>query len=116
MGERSADSRSTEGPSLRGLWRGHPDGTSRLGVRPLISSRLELPPGVMASSAMIVPVAMFSLMVGLFLIISRKKALSQVIGYIVLENGIYTFGISFAQHQPLLIEWASCWMSLLVSL
>ena len=79
-------------------------GPLALGFALWVSSRLTLPAGVMASSTMIVPVAIFTLIVGLFLIISRKKALSQVIGYVVLENGIYTFGISFAIHQPLLIE------------
>jgi hydrogenase-4 component E len=69
-----------------------------------LSSRLILPPQAAAISAMIVPVALFTVLVGFFLIISRKKALSQIIGYIVLENGIYTFGIAFAIHQPLLIE------------
>ena len=79
-------------------------GPMALGFALWISSRLKLPEGIMASSTMIVPVAIFTLVVGLFLIVSRKKALSQVIGYIILENGIYIFGISFAQHQPLLIE------------
>ncbi len=75
-----------------------------LGFSLWVSSRLTLPAGTETVSAMIVPVAMFTLIVGLFLVITRKKALSQVIGYVVLENGIYTFGISFAIHQPLLIE------------
>ena len=66
------------------------------------SSRLPLPPEM--SSTMAVPVAMFTFIVGLFLIVSRKKALTQVIGYIILENGIYAFGIAVAHKQPLLIE------------
>jgi hydrogenase-4 component E len=66
------------------------------------SSRLPLPPEM--NSTMVVPIAMFTFFVGLFLIISRKKALTQVIGYIVLENGIYAFGIPIAHNQPLLIE------------
>ncbi len=66
------------------------------------SSRLPLPPEM--SSTMVVPIAMFTFIVGLFLIVSRKKALTQVIGYIILENGIYAFGITLAQKQPMLIE------------
>jgi hydrogenase-4 component E len=65
-------------------------------------ARLQLPHS--ETSSMIVPVAMFTLIVGLFIITSRKKALFQVLGYLVLENGIYAFGMMLAQKQPLLIE------------
>ena len=43
-------------------------------------------------------------MIGLFLIVSRKTALMQVVGYLVLENGIYIFGMALAQEEPLLVE------------
>jgi hydrogenase-4 component E len=66
------------------------------------STRLQLPHQF--TSNMVVPVAMFTFIIGLFLIISRKKALTQVLGYLVLENGIYAFGMTLAQKQPLLIE------------
>jgi hydrogenase-4 component E len=67
-----------------------------------LSSRLPLPEPVVSS--LIVPVAFFTIMSGLFLIISRKKALTQVLGYLVLENGIYTFGVALVQKQPMLVE------------
>lgn len=41
---------------------------------------------------------------GLFLIVSRKQAITQVIGYLVLENGIFAFGISLPITQSLLVE------------
>jgi len=67
-----------------------------------LSSRLPFPEPLMSS--LIVPVAFFTIMSGLFLIISRKKALTQVLGYLVLENGIYTFGVALVHKQPLLVE------------
>lgn len=67
-----------------------------------ISTRLPMPFSV--HSPMLIPVAMFTLIVGLFIIISRKKALTQVLGYLVLENGIYAFGMAIASQQPMLIE------------
>jgi hydrogenase-4 component E len=67
-----------------------------------LSSRLPFPVPLMSS--LIVPVAFFTIMSGLFLIISRKKALTQVLGYLVLENGIYTFGVALVYKQPLLVE------------
>lgn len=65
-----------------------------------------LPLQIITGSSTIVPVSFFTLIVGLFLIISRKKALTQVIGYLILENGIFAFGIAISQEQPLLIELA----------
>ncbi|MDD5327187.1 MAG: hydrogenase [Phycisphaerae bacterium] len=67
-----------------------------------LGSRLPLP--VAAMSTLIVPVAFFTIMSGLFLIISRKKAVTQVLGYLVMENGIYTFGVALVQKQPVLVE------------
>ena len=66
------------------------------------SPRLPLPEPVMSS--LIVPVAFFTIMSGLFLIVSRRKALTQVLGYLVLENGIYAFGVALVDKQPLLVE------------
>ncbi|ADW19332.1 hypothetical protein Despr_3204 [Desulfobulbus propionicus DSM 2032] len=36
---------------------------------------------------------------GLFLMMSRTKALTQVIGYLMLENGIYLVGTALTKHQ-----------------
>lgn len=63
-----------------------------------------LPPPMRQAETLVVPVAFFSILAGLFLVISRKTALTQVLGYLVLENGIYTFGIALAYEQPLLVE------------
>jgi hydrogenase-4 component E len=53
---------------------------------------------------LLLPTALFTVLIGLFLIVSRKKALSQVMGYLVLENGIYLFGITLGREAPLLVE------------
>jgi hydrogenase-4 component E len=49
-------------------------------------------------------VAIFTILVGLFLIVSRKKAISQVLGYLVMENGIYVLGIWMVLEVPMLVE------------
>ena len=67
-----------------------------------LGSRLPLPEPAMSS--LIVPVAFFTIMSGLFLIVSRRKALTQVLGYLVLENGIYAFGVALVDKQPVLVE------------
>ncbi|MGE5268853.1 MAG: NADH-quinone oxidoreductase subunit K [Thiohalocapsa sp.] len=48
--------------------------------------------------------SIFLILVGLFLIVGRKKALMQVIGYLVLENGIFLFGVITVAQTPLLVE------------
>jgi len=56
------------------------------------------------SNSLIIPTALFTMFTGLFLIIMRKKAVTQVVGYLVLENGIYIFGVAAVSEIPLLIE------------
>ena len=41
---------------------------------------------------------------GLLLLIGRSKAISQVCGYLILENGIYLFGLLLIHSTPLLVE------------
>lgn len=53
---------------------------------------------------MLIPGAMFTILSGMFIIITRKKALTQVLGYLTMENGIYAFGTSLAVEAPLLVE------------
>ncbi len=36
--------------------------------------------------------------------VSRSKAVTQVLGYLVLENGIYCFGLGAAPRSPALVE------------
>jgi hydrogenase-4 component E len=67
-----------------------------------LSSRLPLPAGMPSTLAL--PVALFTILVGLFLILSRNTALSQVLGYLVLENGIYAVGVGLALDEHLLVE------------
>ena len=67
-----------------------------------ISSRLILPQP--APSPLVLPLALSTILIGLFLIVSRRTALMQVVGYLVLENGIYIFGVALAQEEPFLVE------------
>lgn len=51
-----------------------------------------------------IPTALFTVMIGLFILVSRKKAITQVLGFLVMENGIYTVGLAFAEKEPLIVE------------
>lgn len=48
--------------------------------------------------------ALASLFTGLLLLIGRTKAISQVCGYLILENGIFLFGLLLIHSTPLLVE------------
>ncbi len=50
------------------------------------------------------PTACGTIFAGLLLIISRRTAFNQVIGYLVLENGIYLMGVPLAGHDSLWVE------------
>lgn len=77
-------------------------GVVALGVSLWVSSRLPLPDE--AESSLAVPVALFTFLTGFFLIVGRRQAVSQVLGYLVLENGIYGFGVALVQETPMLVE------------
>jgi len=55
-------------------------------------------------ATLLIPAAMFAIMCGLMIIIARKKALMQVVGYVAMENGIYAFGAALAVEAPMLVE------------
>lgn len=68
-----------------------------------LGSRLPLPEAAELSS-LVVPVALSTMLSGLFLIITRRKALTQVLGYLVLENGIYAFAMASLVEVPFMVE------------
>jgi hydrogenase-4 component E len=103
------------------LWRALRDADVRREVEPFIgqspslllgalvlaasfSLAARLPPPTPGLSPLAVPIAFFTILMGFFLIVSRKTALSQVLGYLVLENGIYAFGVGVVEGTPMLVE------------
>lgn len=69
-----------------------------------LGARLPLP--VSVASSLLVPVSFFTILTGFFLIVSRNKAITEVIGYLVMENGIFCFGMAFMHSTPVLVELA----------
>ncbi len=63
-----------------------------------------IPVPLTGMSSFQIPVALSTIFTGLFLVISRRKALNQVIGYLVFESGIYLFGITAVGEIPFLVE------------
>ena len=54
--------------------------------------------------SLLVAGSLASVLTGLLLLIGRSKAISQVCGYLILENGIYLFGLLLIKATPLLVE------------
>lgn len=50
------------------------------------------------------PIGMATIFTGLLLIVSRKEVLSQLFGYLVLENGIFLLGAPMAEQESLWLE------------
>ncbi|MBI5508407.1 MAG: hydrogenase [Deltaproteobacteria bacterium] len=76
-------------------------GLGMLGAGTWLADRLSAD---VVRSPLMVPVALSMILTGLFFVISRKKAVSQVLGYLVLENGTYVLGISLLSETPFLVE------------
>lgn len=68
-----------------------------------LGSRLPLP---QAGVAWIVPASLATIFTGFLLITTRSKAITQVLGYLVIENGIYIFGLALFVEQPMMVELA----------
>ncbi|RII28845.1 MAG: hydrogenase [Geobacter sp.] len=62
-----------------------------------------------------VPAAIATLLTGFLLLTTRRKAISQVIGYLVMENGIFIFGMLLTEAMPVMVE-AGALLDLLVGI
>jgi hydrogenase-4 component E len=56
------------------------------------------------AKTLLVPGAFATVVSGFILLIARAKAISQVCGYLIMENGIYLFGLLLINSTPLLVE------------
>ncbi len=66
------------------------------------AGRLPLPNG--EAHAYLVPTALSTVWAGLLLVVSRRKAVNQVLGFLVLENGVFVFGLLISDFMPLMVE------------
>ncbi len=53
---------------------------------------------------LLVPASMATVLVGFILLTTRFTALNQIVGYLVLENGIFIFGMLLVEAMPLVVE------------
>jgi hydrogenase-4 component E len=68
----------------------------------LFADRLPLAPEHVGS--LIVPASLATLFSGFLLMTTRRKAIMQVVGYLLLENGVYVFGLLLIEAMSFLVE------------
>lgn len=54
--------------------------------------------------SLIVPAALSTVLTGFLILTTRAKAITQVVGYLVLENGIFIFGLLLVEAMPFMVE------------
>jgi len=63
-----------------------------------------LPLPVQAQNVYLVPAALSTVWTGLLLVLSRRKAITQVLGFLVLENGVFVIGLLLTGIMPVTVE------------
>jgi hydrogenase-4 component E len=56
------------------------------------------------AGSLLVPASLATAWAGFLLLTTRKKAIMQVLGYLLLENGIFLFGLLLLEGMPFLVE------------
>jgi hydrogenase-4 component E len=72
------------------------------GAAVLFASDLPLAPEHVGS--LLVPAALATVLTGFVVLTTRRKAITQVVGYLVLENGIFLMGLTLHEAMPFLVE------------
>lgn len=67
-----------------------------------VSPKFNLPQT--SGNALLLPTAITLLAAGMFLLMARRNAIAMVLGYIVMENGIYLVGTSFSVRARHIVE------------
>jgi hydrogenase-4 component E len=56
------------------------------------------------AGSLLVPTSLSTAIAGFILLVTRRKAVTQVVGYILLENGVFIMGLCLIDAMPFLIE------------
>jgi len=73
-----------------------------VGISFWLASVLALPAA--GHTHLFVPTSFATFLIGFLVLVSRRKAITQVIGYLLIENGAYVFGQSLAAQMPFIVE------------
>jgi hydrogenase-4 component E len=73
-----------------------------VGISFWLASLLSLPRP--APTPLLLPAAFSTLLLGFLVLATRRKAVTQVVGYLMLENGVFLFGQMLAHDLPFAVE------------
>jgi hydrogenase-4 component E len=54
--------------------------------------------------SLLVPAAIATVLTGFLVLTTRRKAITQVVGYLVLENGVFVMGLTLVDAMPFFVE------------
>ncbi len=77
-------------------------GAIATGAAVLFARVLPLAPAHVGS--LLVPASLATVLTGFLILCIRRKAITQVVGYLVLENGIFIMGLCLLEAMPFLVE------------
>jgi hydrogenase-4 component E len=77
-------------------------GTALLALAVWITDRLQLTQA--QAPLVLLTSSFFAMLVGLFLMVTRRKAITQSLAYLVMENGVYGVGVSLSLDFPFIVE------------
>ncbi len=77
-------------------------GALGVGVAFTFAGRLPLP--IPEPHPLLVPTALATVWTGLLLVVTRRKAVAQVLGFLVVENGVFVFGVLLTGFMPVIVE------------
>jgi hydrogenase-4 component E len=63
-----------------------------------------LPLGPEHARSLLVPASLATIFTGFLVLTTRLKAITQVAGYLIFENGIFIFGLGLVEAMPRLVE------------
>ncbi len=90
-------------------------------VEPLISLRVSMVLGALGTGlalafagwlplseihlgTLLIPASLSTVWAGFLVLTTRRKAISQVLGYLLLENGVFIFGLLLLEPLPMMVE------------
>ena len=69
----------------------------------LVFSRT-LPLAAEHRASLLLPASFATVLTGFIILTTRRKAITQVVGYLLLENGIFIMGLTLLEAMPFLVE------------
>jgi len=65
---------------------------------------LSAPTGDTLGVSRVLPASIAMIMIGLFIMVARKKAVTQLIGLMTMENGLFLSGLAITYGMPMIVE------------